>query len=187
LVRLAGKKSLEGYVCCSGARELQRGGDVGASSFRLCLKNVFSLSENEDSYRVILSKLIGRPASDFDLGIIETGDFVNEAFNLSEGWRPAARVAAGKIPSSGTRYAAKTWALRLSGADLLPGGVAGSGEQRSSILIVASHSENSIHTLCNKAMWLHRGNLVEYRETDYVLAAYKKFREDPHAPLRLVQ
>jgi ABC-2 type transport system ATP-binding protein len=59
--------------------------------------------------------------------------------------------------------------------------------RRSSILIVASHSENSIHTLCNKAMWLHRGNLVEYGETDYVLAAYKKLREDPHAAIRLVQ
>src|SRR5262245_45489604 len=59
--------------------------------------------------------------------------------------------------------------------------------QRSSILIVASHSENSIHTLCNKAMWLHRGNLIEYHETDYVLAAYKKFREDPQAAVRPAQ
>ena len=44
---------------------------------------------------------------------------------------------------------------------------------RSSILIVASHSEDIIHKLCNKAIWLHRGNLMDYGDVNKVLAAYR--------------
>jgi ABC-2 type transport system ATP-binding protein/lipopolysaccharide transport system ATP-binding protein len=56
---------------------------------------------------------------------------------------------------------------------------------RSSILIVASHAEGIIHKLCNKAMWLHRGNLIEYGEVDNVLAAYRELRDDPTAAARI--
>ena len=52
---------------------------------------------------------------------------------------------------------------------------------RSSILIVASHSEDIIHKLCNKAMWLHRGILMKYGEVATVLAAYGTLRNDPSA------
>jgi homopolymeric O-antigen transport system ATP-binding protein len=48
---------------------------------------------------------------------------------------------------------------------------------QSNILIVASHAGGVIRTLCNKAIWLHKGELVEYGEVDRVLAAYEKLGE----------
>jgi homopolymeric O-antigen transport system ATP-binding protein len=52
---------------------------------------------------------------------------------------------------------------------------------RSSILIVASHAEEVIHKLCNKAIWLHRGNLMDYGDVNDVLAAYRSLRDEPIA------
>jgi len=52
---------------------------------------------------------------------------------------------------------------------------------RSSILVVATHAQDVIKRLCNKAMWLHRGNLVDYGEVKKVLAAYQQLRGDPTA------
>jgi ABC-2 type transport system ATP-binding protein/lipopolysaccharide transport system ATP-binding protein len=56
---------------------------------------------------------------------------------------------------------------------------------RSRILVVASHAEDIIHKLCNKAIWLHRGNLMEYGEVDHVLAAYRGLRDDPTAGVQV--
>jgi ABC-2 type transport system ATP-binding protein len=53
---------------------------------------------------------------------------------------------------------------------------------RSSILIVASHAEDIIHKLCNKAIWLHRGDLMEYGDVNTVLTAYRNLRERTSAP-----
>jgi ABC-type polysaccharide/polyol phosphate transport system ATPase subunit len=48
---------------------------------------------------------------------------------------------------------------------------------RANILVVASHSDDMIRQLCNKAIWLDKGTLMEYGEVDLVLAAYAKMRE----------
>jgi ABC-type polysaccharide/polyol phosphate transport system ATPase subunit len=45
---------------------------------------------------------------------------------------------------------------------------------RSRILMVASHSDLMIRQLCNKALWLHSGALMEYGDVDHVLNAYSK-------------
>ena len=44
---------------------------------------------------------------------------------------------------------------------------------RARILVVASHSDVTLRQLCNKAIWLHNGELREYGEIDKVLAAYR--------------
>jgi ABC-type polysaccharide/polyol phosphate transport system ATPase subunit len=49
---------------------------------------------------------------------------------------------------------------------------------RSRILMVASHSDLIIRQLCNKALWLHSGTLMEFGDVDRVLDAYAK---GPHA------
>lgn len=46
--------------------------------------------------------------------------------------------------------------------------------RQSRILFVASHSERIVRELCNKALWLHNGALVEYGDVDGVFAAYRK-------------
>jgi ABC-2 type transport system ATP-binding protein len=51
--------------------------------------------------------------------------------------------------------------------------------QQSSILIVATHAEVTIRRLCNKAIWLHHGSLVEYGEVGPVLDAYQRMRGAP--------
>jgi ABC-2 type transport system ATP-binding protein/lipopolysaccharide transport system ATP-binding protein len=48
---------------------------------------------------------------------------------------------------------------------------------RSRILVVASHSQHVIKTLCNKALWLDAGAIVAYGEAERVLDAYT--RQDP--------
>ncbi len=53
--------------------------------------------------------------------------------------------------------------------------------RQSSILVVASHAEAIIRKLCNKAMWLHQGSLMEYGEVDHVLAAYQALRANATA------
>ena len=41
------------------------------------------------------------------------------------------------------------------------------------------HAEAIIRRLCNKAIWLHQGSLVEYGEVGAVLEAYQKMRGAP--------
>jgi hypothetical protein len=48
--------------------------------------------------------------------------------------------------------------------------------QQSCILVVATHADAIIRKLCNKAIWLHQGRLVEYGEVGAVLEAYQKMR-----------
>jgi ABC-type polysaccharide/polyol phosphate transport system ATPase subunit len=43
---------------------------------------------------------------------------------------------------------------------------------RSRVLVVASHSQQVIRTLCNRALWLDGGAVVAYGEVDHVLDAY---------------
>ena len=50
-------------------------------------------------------------------------------FKLSEGWSPAARTAADKVPALGTRYVAKISALTLSRGGLVSDNVAGAVSQ----------------------------------------------------------
>ena len=52
---------------------------------------------------------------------------------------------------------------------------------RSNILVVATHSDDIIRQICNKAIWLHQGSLMEYGDVESVLAAYRKMREAPAA------
>lgn len=44
---------------------------------------------------------------------------------------------------------------------------------RSRILFVASHADAILRQLCDKAIWLHQGTLMEYGPIDDVLAAYR--------------
>jgi ABC-type polysaccharide/polyol phosphate transport system ATPase subunit len=46
--------------------------------------------------------------------------------------------------------------------------------ERSRILIVATHADDISRRLCEKAIWLSRGNLVDYGDIESVLAAYRK-------------
>jgi ABC-2 type transport system ATP-binding protein/lipopolysaccharide transport system ATP-binding protein len=48
---------------------------------------------------------------------------------------------------------------------------------RSSILVIASHSEGIIRKLCNKAIWLHNGSLEEFGNVENVLESYARMRE----------
>ena len=50
---------------------------------------------------------------------------------------------------------------------------------RSRILVVASHSQDLIRQLCNKALWLDGGSIVGFDDADRVLDAYN--RRDPSA------
>ena len=45
--------------------------------------------------------------------------------------------------------------------------------QRSQILIVASHADDILRVLCNKALWLDHGKLVKYGNFETVIAAYR--------------
>ncbi len=45
--------------------------------------------------------------------------------------------------------------------------------ERSRILMVASHADDVLRGLCDKAIWLNQGNLVEFGELERVLAAYR--------------
>lgn len=45
---------------------------------------------------------------------------------------------------------------------------------RSSIMVVASHVDDVLKRLCNKALWLERGTVVQFGPVDEVLAAYHK-------------
>jgi ABC-type polysaccharide/polyol phosphate transport system ATPase subunit len=58
--------------------------------------------------------------------------------------------------------------------------------RQSGILIVATHAETIIRRLCNKAIWLHKGNLMQYGEVDNVLSAYNNMRDAEAAAERPV-
>jgi ABC-2 type transport system ATP-binding protein/lipopolysaccharide transport system ATP-binding protein len=45
--------------------------------------------------------------------------------------------------------------------------------QRSQILFVASHADGILRLLCNKALWLAHGVLMEYGDFETVIAAYR--------------
>jgi ABC-2 type transport system ATP-binding protein/lipopolysaccharide transport system ATP-binding protein len=51
--------------------------------------------------------------------------------------------------------------------------------QQSSILVLATHEETTLRRLCNKAIWLNQGSLIEYGEVHYVLGAYTRMRDAP--------
>ena len=44
---------------------------------------------------------------------------------------------------------------------------------RSQILFLASHADDILRKICNKAIWLNQGNLVRYGDFESVLAAYR--------------
>jgi ABC-2 type transport system ATP-binding protein len=44
---------------------------------------------------------------------------------------------------------------------------------RSQILFLASHGDEILRKICNKAIWLDQGNLVQYGEFEAVIAAYR--------------
>jgi ABC-2 type transport system ATP-binding protein len=44
---------------------------------------------------------------------------------------------------------------------------------RSQILFLASHADEMLRQICNKALWLNQGNLVQYGDFESVLAAYR--------------
>src|SRR5215475_10857944 len=45
--------------------------------------------------------------------------------------------------------------------------------RRSQILFLASHADDILRKICNKAIWLDHGNLVQYGEFEAVIAAYR--------------
>ena len=53
--------------------------------------------------------------------------------------------------------------------------------RRSQILFLASHIDDILRKVCNKAIWLDHGNLVQYGEFEKVIAAYrqKELLENP--------
>jgi len=46
--------------------------------------------------------------------------------------------------------------------------------ERTEILVLASHSESMIESMCNRALLLHHGRLLEIGSVDHVMKAYKK-------------
>ena len=46
--------------------------------------------------------------------------------------------------------------------------------RRSQILFLASHADDILRKVCNKAIWLDHGNLVQYGEFEKVIAAYRQ-------------
>jgi len=44
---------------------------------------------------------------------------------------------------------------------------------RSQILFLASHADEILRKICNKAIWLDQGNLMQYGNLESVLAAYR--------------
>jgi ABC-2 type transport system ATP-binding protein len=50
--------------------------------------------------------------------------------------------------------------------------------ERSHILLVASHQDDTLRHLCNKAAWLSHGNLMAYGEFESVISSYR----NPNAP-----
>lgn len=46
--------------------------------------------------------------------------------------------------------------------------------RKSKILFLASHADEMLRKVCNKAIWLDHGNLIQYGEFEEVIAAYRK-------------
>jgi len=46
--------------------------------------------------------------------------------------------------------------------------------RRSQILFLASHADEILRKICNKAIWLNQGNLIQYGEFEQVLTAYRE-------------
>ena len=53
--------------------------------------------------------------------------------------------------------------------------------ERSSILFVASHADDILRMLCNKAIWLQNGTLMAYGGINEVIVAYRSVQTD-HGP-----
>jgi ABC-2 type transport system ATP-binding protein len=53
--------------------------------------------------------------------------------------------------------------------------------QRSRILMIAGHQDGLLRLLCDKAIWLNRGNLVQYDDIQTVLAARERERPMPQS------
>jgi ABC-type polysaccharide/polyol phosphate transport system ATPase subunit len=51
--------------------------------------------------------------------------------------------------------------------------------ERSRILMVAAHQDDTLRKLCNKAAWLSHGTLVDYGECDRVISAYRNYQQQP--------
>jgi ABC-2 type transport system ATP-binding protein len=49
--------------------------------------------------------------------------------------------------------------------------------ERSSILFVASHADDILRQLCNKAIWLQNGTMMAYGAFNEVVAAYRGCQE----------
>ena len=52
--------------------------------------------------------------------------------------------------------------------------------ERSHILMIATHQDDTLRLLCNKAVWLSHGNLMAYGEFESVISAYR----NPNAPVQ---
>jgi ABC-2 type transport system ATP-binding protein len=50
--------------------------------------------------------------------------------------------------------------------------------ERSRILMIATHQDDALRRLCNKAVWLDHGSLMAYGEFESVISAYR----NPNAP-----
>ena len=61
--------------------------------------------------------------------------------------------------------------------------------RRSRILFVASHADDLLRRLCDRAIWLSHGTLMEFGDIDHVLAAYRGHDGSavPMTDLRLLQ
>lgn len=51
--------------------------------------------------------------------------------------------------------------------------------EQASILLLASHSEFVIREFCNKVLWMHKGQMVEFGDIDTVLPKYSKYTHSP--------
>jgi ABC-2 type transport system ATP-binding protein len=51
--------------------------------------------------------------------------------------------------------------------------------ERSSVLFVASHADEILRLLCNKAIWLQSGSLMAYGDINEVIAAYRGAQANP--------
>jgi ABC-2 type transport system ATP-binding protein len=54
--------------------------------------------------------------------------------------------------------------------------------ERSRILMVASHQDDTLRRLCNKAVWLDHGSLMAYGEFESVLSTYRNPKTNAQQP-----
>ena len=48
--------------------------------------------------------------------------------------------------------------------------------RRSQILFIASHADDILRKICNKAIWLDHGNMIQYGEFEEVIRSYRRAR-----------